>query len=121
MLPPKRNKIAFGSSAEDFALKLLRSLGYKILEKNFRSRFGEIDIIAKQEDTLIFVEVKARKSVRFGFPEEAVTREKLRRIRLTGEYYFATHKNLPQKQRIDVVSLVIIGEKVTSSRIIRVY
>lgn len=66
-----------GKLAEDFAVSLLQGKGYKIIDRNFHSRFGEIDIIAEENETLIFVEVKARWSPKFGVPEEAVTPQKL--------------------------------------------
>ena len=109
-----------GKLAEDFAVKLLIDNGYQVIDRNFRSKFGEIDIITLKEDTLIFVEVKARWSLRFGKPEEAVTPSKLWKIGKTGQYYSLLHSNLPKKLRIDVVALEIEGGKVISSRIINV-
>ena len=111
-----------GFSAEDYAVKLLIKNGYKILDRNFSGKFGEIDIIAlDKEKVLIFVEVKARWSKKFGRPEEAVTPWKLRKIIKTSQYYCLTHKNLPVKKRIDVVALEIRGSSVMKSRIIKVF
>ena len=76
-----------GKKAEDYASRFLLQNGYKIIDRNFRSRFGEIDIIALKDDVLVFVEVKARWSTKFGLPEEAVTPQKLWKIGRTGEYY----------------------------------
>ncbi len=118
---PKPNKDLFGKKAEDFATDLLQKNGYKILERNFRSRFGEIDIIAQDRDTLVFVEVKARTSRRFGLPEEAVTPSKLWKIQKTAEYYSVTHPTLPKKLRIDVVALTLEAGVFTFSKIIKVY
>ena len=118
-LPKKRTDL-FGKRAELFAGKLLERSGYKILQKNFHSRFGELDIIALDGDTLVFVEVKARTSRRFGLPEEAVTPPKLWKIKKTAEYYSASHPNLPKKLRIDVVALEISDGEVLRSRIIKV-
>lgn len=109
-----------GKLAEDFASKFLVQNGYKIIERNFRSKFGEIDIIAVKGDYLVFVEVKARWSLKFGKPEEAVTSSKLWKIGKTGEYYSLLHPNSPKKLRIDVVALEIMDNKVTSARIINV-
>ena len=103
------------------AVNLLKNKGYKILDRNFTSRFGELDIIAQDKDALVFVEVKARKSLKFGFPEEAVTPPKLWKIKKTAEYYALMHPDLPQKLRIDVVSLIINGEDVVYSKIIKVF
>ncbi|KKQ91693.1 MAG: hypothetical protein UT58_C0007G0014 [Microgenomates group bacterium GW2011_GWC1_39_7b] len=109
-----------GNLAEDYAVKLLESGGYKIKDRNFRSRFGEIDIVALDGETLVFVEVKARWSRKFGAPEEAVTRSKLFKIKKTGEYYSLLHPDLPKKLRIDVVAIEIEGGLVSSSKIIKV-
>ena len=110
----------FGKLAEDFAVKLLSQKGYKIIDRNFRSRFGEIDIVALKEDVLVFVEVKARWSLKFGKPEEAVTPSKLWKIGKTGQYYSLLHPDLPKKLRIDVVAIEIVNGKVSSAKIINV-
>lgn len=110
-----------GRLAEDFASKLVTSKGYKIIERNFHSRFGEIDIVATKDSTLVFIEVKARWSRKFGAPEEAVTRSKLWKIQKTGEYYSLLHPELPKKLRIDVVALEIEGGRISSAKIIQVY
>lgn len=117
---PKRSNKLFGQSGEDFAVKLLHKSGYKIIDRNFHSRFGEIDIIALDKDTLTFVEVKTRLSYKFGAPQEAVTLRKLYRIRKTAEYYSMLHPNLPKKMRIDVVAIVIENGQVASAKIIKV-
>lgn len=88
---------------EEKARKYLLSKGYKILEKNFRSRYGEIDIVALDNNTLVFVEVKTRYSEDYGKPEEAITKRKLRMVARTGQFYKLTHKNLPDLLRIDAV------------------
>lgn len=114
----KRQTSLQGNLAEDYAVKLLESKGYRIIDRNFRSRFGEIDIIAIKDDCLIFVEVKARWSQKFGKPEEAVTPSKLWKIGKTGEYYSLLNPGLPKKLRIDVVALEIEGSRIVESRII---
>lgn len=70
-----------GKKAERHALLLLKSCGYKIIRKNYRNRFGEIDIVAFDRDTLVLVEVKFRSSHKFGLPEEAVDQKKLDKIK----------------------------------------
>jgi putative endonuclease len=118
--PSLRKTKTLGNLAEDYSVGLLTSKGYKILDRNFHSRFGEIDIIALDGTTLVFVEVKARWSNKFGSPEEAVTYWKLNKIKKTGEYYSLLHPDLPLKLRIDVVALEIEGKKVISSKVIQV-
>ena len=114
----KTNK--FGKNAEIFAAKFLSSKGYRIIDRNFRSKFGEIDIIAIKENYLVFVEVKARTNNLFGFPEESVTQSKLNKIIKTAEYYFSIHPKLPITQRIEVVSLIIEEGRVRDCKIISV-
>lgn len=90
---------------EEYASKFLIKKGYKIIERNFRERFGEIDIVAKEGDTLVFVEVKTRKSSQFGSPLEAITPWKLRSVIKTAQYYKLTHPSLPDRLRIDAVAI----------------
>jgi len=102
------SKQNLGGIGEKLAVNLLQKKGYRILEKNFRSKLGEIDIIALEEDTLVFVEVKTRWSKSFGLPEEAVTPRKIRSIIKTGQYYKLLHPELPEALRIDVVAVDLV-------------
>lgn len=110
----------FGQIGEQIAEDLLKGNGYKILTKNFRSRFGEIDIIALDSDTLVFIEVKTRWSKKFGSPEEAVLPNKIRKIKRTAEYFSLLNPHLPKKLRIDVVAIEMEEGLVKSRRIIKV-
>ena len=83
------NRRAMGDMGEARAAKALEDMGYAILAKNYRKRSGEIDLIAMQGDTLAFIEVKARTTVRYGQPAEAVTPLKQRRIAETAMAYIA--------------------------------
>lgn len=94
-----------GALGEKIALALLRSKGYKILKKNFHTRFGEIDIVAQDKETLVFVEVKTRHSRVFGLPEESVGRSKLRHLEKAGQIFRSSKVGLPEAERIDVVSI----------------
>ncbi len=116
----KKETSKFGKIAEDFAVSYLSSRGYKVIERNFHSRFGEIDIIALKNTCLIFIEVKARWNMKFGAPAEAVTPQKLWKIGKTGEYYAFLHPNMPKKMQIEVVSLQIVEGKIKECRIIAV-
>lgn len=98
-----RNNLPLGRYGEDLAVKYLRSKGYKIIEKNFRCRVGEIDIIIQDKETLVFVEVKTRYSQDFGKPEEAITPRKLKSIIKTLEFYKNLHLDLPESLRIDAI------------------
>ncbi|HEX9804645.1 MAG TPA: YraN family protein [Candidatus Dojkabacteria bacterium] len=110
----------YGQIGEDIAVKLLKANGYEIITRNFKCKLGEIDIIALDSDTLIFVEVKARWSRKFGNPEEAVNFKKLNKIKKVGEYFQKINLNMPKKKRIDVVSLNFKKTKVISAKIIKV-
>lgn len=112
------NKV--GRLAEDFAVRFLSERGYKIIDRNFRSRFGEIDIIALKDDYLVFIEVKARWSLKFGKPEEAVNAGKIWKITKTAEYYSLMHPNLSKKLKIEVVALEIENGNLKEARIVLV-
>ena len=95
----------FGKKSESLALSCLKKHGYKIIEQNYRNKIGEIDIIAKDKGTLVFVEVKARKTHVFGNPKWAVTPKKQRKISMVALYYLKDTKQTHVKARFDVVAL----------------
>lgn len=97
---------------EDKACEYLRKLGIKILERNYRKTYGEIDVIAIEKDVLSFIEVKTRTSSQFGTPLEAITYWKLKSLIKTAQYYKLTHRNLPESLRIDAVSVILNGDRV---------
>lgn len=103
----RTSKRKIGVAGESIAEHFLRQQGYVIIEKNFYYRHGEIDIVAKEGTTLVFIEVKTRRTERFGSPEESVTPKKQELLRRTAEGYVAS-KNLPETEcRFDVVSVVM--------------
>jgi len=104
------SKKSLGKSGEDIAEKYLLEHGFEILDRNFQNRYGEIDIIAKDKDTLVFVEVKTRLSEKFGLPEESVTPLKIKKIIKAGQYYRNLKNNLPEGERIDVVAIILDNE-----------
>ena len=120
----KRNYIIFttkkiGDNGEIQAENYLKKLGYKIIEKNWKySRIGEIDLIAKDKDTIVFVEVKTRSSKSFATPAEFVDNEKISRITRVAEF-FIKHYKCQLSPRIDVIEVYIslIGDKYTVERI----
>ncbi len=100
-----------GARGEREAERALKRAGYKIVERNFTSRFGEIDLIATDGDTLAFIEVKTRSSAAYGTPEEAVDRRKQWRIIKSSMEYIAQKWQGPEPlARYDVVS-VVVSEK----------
>lgn len=92
-----------GDGGEEIAAQYLEKKGYRILKRNFRTSFGEIDIIALDSDTLVFVEVKKKTSDRFGLPGEMITPQKLRKIKRTAESYLAAKGIEGAECRIDAV------------------
>ncbi len=101
------SNIITGRRGETIAKGYLEKQGYKILETNKRfSKLCEIDIIALNKDTLVFVEVKTRSSDRFGAPEEAITKTKYNNIK-TGVFSYLRENPQYKKYRIDVVSIIL--------------
>jgi len=101
-----------GKTGEKEALKFLKKSGYRILEKNFRTRFGEIDLIAKDNNTVVFVEVKTRTGDGFGLPKDAVTLRKKRHILMVSKEYLASKDILPNdvSVRFDVIGVKLNGK-----------
>lgn len=93
-----------GRAGEDIAARILSGKGYTILERNFSNKFGEIDIIARDKNVLVFVEVKTKIGVDFGLPEEMISPGKLHRIRNMATLYM---KGELVPCRIDVVAIVL--------------
>ncbi len=98
-------KRKLGSWGEERAKAYLQERGYEIVAQNVRSAYGEIDLLAKQGDTLVFVEVKARSSTDFGFPEEAVTETKQQHLLDCALDYLQSHPE-HSEWRIDVISVL---------------
>ena len=105
------NRRTRGTEGESLAVDFLKKKGYRILERNYRFERGEIDIIAEENETLVFVEVKARRSKTYGDPEDAVTVHKRSQIRKIAEGYLFK-KNIESKAcRFDVVAIQYDGTK----------
>jgi putative endonuclease len=106
------NSRQVGNRGEDMAVRYLQLRFYKILERNYRTASGEIDIIAKKGNTYVFVEVKYRSNVSKGMPREAVTVQKQEKIRRTAQHYLATN-NINENStdiRFDVIE--ILGQRI---------
>lgn len=105
------NKREVGAVYEKKASDYLRSKGYRIIKQNFRCKYGEIDIIARQHNIICFVEVKYRKTASFGHPEEAVSYYKQEKIHKVAEFFFLYYKiPLDTECRFDVIA--IEGEEI---------
>ncbi len=99
-----------GIRGEKLAKDFLKKRGYRILETNYRCPEGEIDIITKHKDSLVFIEVRTKKSLEFGSPEESITLTKRERLRVVASRYRQTHNDLPLLWRIDVVAVELNQE-----------
>ena len=100
------NKRLVGSYYEEMAKDYLIKQGYDILYNNFRSRFGEIDIIARDDAYIVFIEVKYRKNTTYGYPREAVTFAKQKRIYRLAAYYMLKRYGKEVKCRFDVIEIL---------------
>lgn len=121
--PAEKNKNrcmskSLGQQGEEVAVQYLQAHGYKILERNFRCKVGEVDIIAEDEGNLVFVEVKARSSKLFGNPAEAVTSRKQGQISKAALCYLGD-KHRKRAARFDVVCVTFSSSRPTEVEIIR--
>jgi putative endonuclease len=102
--------LLLGASGEDIACRELERRGYVIVERGYRTRAGEIDVVARHGGVLVFVEVKTRRTARHGLPAEAVTPAKRRRVALMAADYLARRRPLAEACRFDVVAVTIGGD-----------
>jgi putative endonuclease len=103
-----KSKITTGKEGECIAATFLNKNGYRICETNFRCPIGEIDIIAKEKDTLVFIEVKTRKSRELGYPEQAVGIKKQRKMSQLALWYLQQKKFSDIKARFDVIAITML-------------
>jgi putative endonuclease len=106
-----RSRVALGKIGEDLACRELERRGYAILARRYRGRAGELDIIAREGPTVVFVEVKAREGRKFGDAVDAVTSLKRRRMTRVAREYLARHRLAGCPCRFDVVSIHIVNEQ----------
>ncbi len=103
-----RTRPELGPFGEELARRHLEAKGYRFVERNWRCRSGEIDLVMTEHDELVFVEVKARRGERSGRAEEAVSPAKVRRLLATGEWYLAEHPEHEERLwRCDLVAITI--------------
>jgi len=96
-----------GDKGEQIAADYLEDNGYQLLDKNFITRYGELDLVAVDTGTVVFVEVKTRTSTTFGLPESSVTPTKMARIQNAGLLWLQAHPEAPGDWRIDVIAIMI--------------
>lgn len=101
-----RAKDALGRMGEDVAARHLESEGFVVLERNWRCSEGELDILARDGDTLVVCEVKTRSSTRYGSPFEAITERKLHRLERLGMRWMRERGVRPTRMRVDIVSVL---------------
>ncbi|NLG54249.1 MAG: YraN family protein [Rhodococcus sp.] len=99
--------MTLGAEGEQIAADFLTTQGMEIVERNWRSRNGEIDLIARDGHHLVFIEVKTRSGTGYGLPSEAVTAAKQRRIRMLAIEWLRSSGNYWQRIRFDVVSVLV--------------
>jgi putative endonuclease len=97
---------ALGAYGERVATRVLTEAGMRILSRNWRGRAGELDIVARDGDTIVFCEVKTRRSTAFGAPVEAVSPAKVRRLRALAAQWLRAHPEVRGEVRFDVISVV---------------
>jgi|SRR3989344_7577205 len=104
------SKTEVGRLGEDLARKYLEKKGYKILEQNYRTRYAEIDLVARHKDVLVFVEVRTKIGERFGTPEETLNAKKLQKVKRNA-FSYAAHMKWNKLYRIDAVCIVLAPDR----------
>jgi putative endonuclease len=118
----KKNKRKTGSEGEEIACEFISKLGYKIVERNYQFGHGEIDIIAKDGDTLVFIEVKYRKNLEYGPPELSITKGKQNLVKRTATAYLWEKEIKDEISRIDVIAILKLpGQKPQINHIINAF
>ncbi|MGW8956194.1 YraN family protein [Paenibacillus sp. NPDC055715] len=106
----KDQRKAKGALGEQAAASFLENLGYRIIERNWRCRSGEMDLIAAQEDILVFIEVRSRSSFNYGTPAESITARKITQVRQTAAVYLHMNGIGDIPIRFDMISVRLIDE-----------
>lgn len=106
------NNIEKGKLGEEIALKYIISKGGKVIEKNYRTKIGEVDIIAKLNGELVFVEVKSRSNINYGYPSESVNYKKKRKITNVAKYYILENSLENLSIRFDVIEIYFNEKKI---------
>lgn len=100
-------RIALGKLGEEYAFEQLKKMGYRILCQNYRSPAGELDIVAEQDGSLVFIEVRTKTSHRFGTPAESITRKKQEKLRQMARIYISSNRLFGKPCRFDVVCVEV--------------
>ncbi|MFH1488005.1 MAG: YraN family protein [Pseudomonadota bacterium] len=106
-----KKRLRLGKLGEDLAVKEIESLGYKCVVRNYRCPLGEVDLIARDRDTLVFIEIKTRKGRSLRYAKEAVDAKKRRKISQVALFYMKANDCCDVKSRFDVVAVSLNGEE----------
>lgn len=98
----------FGDRGEDLALAYFEAQGFRLLDRNWSCRLGEIDLILEKNGIVHFVEVKTRRSLEYGYPEESINRKKLRHLARTIEIYLNKSRVPPSKYQVNALAITIL-------------
>jgi putative endonuclease len=109
-----------GNTGEQMAVDYLKEKGYCIRDLQYRTPFGEIDIVAQEKEEIVFIEVKLRQSLISGYPEESVTPQKLRRIALAAQVYLEKNHQQNSPYRLDVIGIFLFNGSVQIHHILSV-
>ena len=104
----KKQEVGF--LGEQAACQFLLNNGYEVLEKNYRCREGEVDIVVMTGNELVFVEVRTKTTTGYGSPEESVTCRKMKALRSVAAHYIQNHDGLPENHRIDFIGVKMAGD-----------
>lgn len=113
-LPSNHNR-SIGKIGEDTAVEYIENRGYKIIDRNYTSRWGEIDIISEKDGVLVFVEVKTKIGDKYGAPWESVTFFKYQKLKRSIQYYITSNKHSNRKCRIDVCGVLLNSDLTVES------
>ena len=106
-----------GQLGEELACRELKKKGYRIVERNYRCRYGEIDVVTQKKGCLVFVEVRSKRGTAFGTPEESMTTQKKQRLTASAMNYLEEHAGLPENWRVDFVAVDLDASGERASRI----
>jgi len=106
----EKNKRDFGKEGEEIAAQYLLEKGFEIIKRNYQFSHGEIDIVAMDGDTLVFVEVKTRKTLEYGEPEYAINKKKIQQLKKMAELYLFDKQIEEADCRFDVIAIILGSE-----------
>jgi putative endonuclease len=116
MAKEKRTKRKdLGDWGETYAANYLEGLGYEVLNRNVRTPYGEIDIVAKEKNQLVFIEVKTRSSKKYGNPEDSITETKILHLIESAESYLQENPEYTEDWRVDVIAIQVDPQKTAPS------